>query len=1155
MKNFDLISVPLEGWNLLEANAGTGKTYSICGLYLRLILEKSLAHDQIITITFTRAATGELRSRLIKTLLQARKMLSPGQGASEEDQTDPIALICRPWLGQLEALERIDLALRSFDLAPVLTIHSFCQRVLTESSLTTGFNVDARVLDQSNEVLADLVQESWQSHLETLSPALVRYLQTFDRQSLSNTIGRLLSRPFAQIQGPTVVDPGLQFEAIEPRRREAGELWDRDQTQIRDLLLAAQPGLKQNVYGPQQLARYIRLVPKYLRYGLDEKALEQVAKLGQKKLLAGLTRKATLTPEHPFFQALQECIELEQGFNEACKRYQDNLPRLLLDDVTERLKLWKASSDCLTFDDLIQQLDHALDQPQIAHALVSQAGKRYGALLVDEYQDTDPLQAAIFRRLFEPMSIPVWRVGDPKQSLYGFRGADLHAYLAAREGSPNCYRLTRDWRAQPALIEVINHLFSAVPDPFVLPQVQFAASEPAPMECLQLEVDGTLEPAMTTWLAGSGQDECAQLCAGAIARLLSLGSQSRAFLRQGTERRSLTAEHIAVLVRSNSQAQRIATALQSYGIASSRAGVNSVFDTAEAGELERLLHGVAMPATRNRVAGALATQILGLNALQVAQFSADEQIQDQWSERFRRWRDIWSVQGLYPMLMAVLREAGVAERILPMPAGQSVMANLLHLADLMEVNTGGGYSLSEQIRWLSGQRAGPFGGDESTIVRLDRETNVVRIATVHRAKGAQYPVVFCPFLWRSYNPPRQYVEVHEEGQLVLDFGTGQQDQRRGTEKAERISENSRLAYVALTRAQASCYVPWSIESSSGTAESGLSHLLNPEHAGSFGIPPGKPDYPALRDQFLQGFAAAGATVLTQPPTFSGRLDSEVSWPLHKTPLIRPQRHWQVTSYSSLFSGAGQDRDIDETVSMEPAMVTVPDFSIFSLPAGPQTGLMMHELLENLTSFSMDIAGLEKQAVHYLQRYNLDRRFAPALGANMHILLNQPLGPDQLVLSQLPRVDRLTEMEFHLNLPGLNPGDLWPLVRCESAPEYFDCRRVSGFLHGFVDLVVKWQGRYWVIDYKSNHLGQSAPDYHPDQLLKDVRLHDYDFQYHLYLLALDQHLQQALPDYHFDNHMGGVLYLYMRGIDSAGGGVHYYQPSSAILASMRKLLVK
>ncbi|MEM1089119.1 MAG: exodeoxyribonuclease V subunit beta [Pseudomonadota bacterium] len=1158
MQRFDLVNVPLDGWNLLEANAGTGKTYSMCGLFLRLMLERGLSHDQIVTITFTRAATGELRTRLLQTLLAARGHLTEAEDAvsNVDAAEDPVRQICRPFRGDDQALQRIDRALRSFDLAPVLTIHSLCQRVLTESSLTSGFNVDATVVDQQREVLGDIVEQAWVDHLATLSGPLVAQLQSMDRRKLSGDVDRLLARPYAVIQAPELSDPGELAEALLVARKKAADIWEADREAIVSVLRDAAETFKKTSHSPERVDHSLSVMPAYLRFGLGGAELRDVSRLSQEKISSGTLQKAESVPEHPFFGALDRCVTLETTFVEAADLYRKNLPQLLLDDVRRRLDDWKRANHALTFDDLVQQLHGALKDDTVAKALVAQADGRYGALLVDEYQDTDPLQAEIFERLFGPMNVPVWRVGDPKQSLYGFRGADLHAYLATRAKTPNCYRLVQDWRAQPALIDTVNALFSSTEQPFVLPAIEFASAVAAPRTPLLLEIDDEPQSALTVWSVDTpgGSSRAAQSCASEIARLLSLADKGRAKLREGDALHNLEAQHLAVLVRSNAQAATMAEALAALGIASSRAGVESVFESAEAVELERLLHAVSQPARRERVAGALATRLLGFTAQDLYRWRNDEAEQDRWANRLRDWRQIWSDQGVYPLLLAVLRQVGVADRILPLPNGAAVMSNLLQLADLMESETGGGsHTLDDQLRWLNAERQHPS-RSEDRIVRLDRDSQVVPIATVHRAKGAEYPVVFCPFLWRSSRHPQSFVEVHEDGQLVLDFGTAQAEARGAEQRRERISENARVAYVALTRAQAACFLPWSVDARSGTPESGLSHLLIPEHADTFGMPPGKRNYAALLERYLAGFQQAGARLVDEPERPLPRTAAPV-YPTHRDPATRPTRRWQVSSYSRLFSGAAQDRDIDEQITTAAAPLELPEGSIAALPAGAQTGLMMHDLLENLPGFNAGPEEVQRLAAQYLQRYSLPLTYLDALASTVSLLLATPLGPDSMVLQQIAHHEELREMEFHLHTPQLEPAALWQVIRGSEPPAYFNSQTVRGYVHGYVDLIVCWQGRYWVIDYKSSRLGVTPADYGVPQLAADVALHDYDFQYHLYLLALDRHLDRCLPGYRYEEHIGGVLYLYLRGIDSAGHGVHYARPDKEVVARLRELLLK
>ncbi|MDP2196080.1 MAG: UvrD-helicase domain-containing protein [Rhodocyclaceae bacterium] len=804
--------VTLAGAGLIEAGAGTGKTWTITALVLRLLLEQNLEIGQILVVTYTRAATGELRGRIRNRLIQALAAFAAGghgttgtTGVADDEFLQALLLRHAPE----QAIARLRLAIESFDEAAIFTIHGFCQRALTETAFAAGQPFERELLADQQDMLADVARDVWRKLMATAAEPWAHWLigALGGPEGLASRVRSHVGRIDAEILAPDAADPQAAEQAFAAAFATARLLWQADAAKICAWLAGAR--LHQASYAPEKMQPRIDWLGQLFAAATPLFPLpDAVAFFGLAKIKAKRT-KTSPQPEHEFFGAadvlLQTAGRLEAAYENATRR--------LLHDflLTARLELAarKRRSGQMAYDDLLADLAHALQGPAGA-ALAGSLRERYRAALVDEFQDTDPLQLDIFFGIFGREDLkkhagppqvflgplggesrvaafsggacPLIFVGDPKQAIYGFRGADVFAYLTARRQANARYALLENRRSAPPLLTAVNALF-ARPNPFLLDDLPFAPAKAATMERKLCRIDDGLSP-LTLWSMSKPGDEksftkeaalgmAATAVATDIARLLALAATGRATLGAGKgdarddardDARRLGGGDIAVLVRKHHQGEAVKQALARRGIASVSMGGGSVWHSIEAEEIERWLLAVAAPSRAGLVRAALATVLLGAHAGELAAWADSDPA---WYERQGSFHDdllLYRERGFMAMWRRLLRREGVVARVLARPDGERRLTNYRHLAELLQAaEHAGTLDVAGLARHVARARAGSAA--EEAQLRLESDAQLVRIVTIHAAKGLQYPIVYCPFLWDAPGTDDKHwpVFAHKEG--------------------------------------------------------------------------------------------------------------------------------------------------------------------------------------------------------------------------------------------------------------------------------------------------------------------------------------------------------------------------------------------------------
>ena len=1221
----DVFACRLDGISLIEASAGTGKTWNICGLYLRLLLERALEVQRILVVTFTNAATAELRERIRQRIVDTLQFLNGHVGADADPFVPRLVEMLRTThaIADQTLVERLELALATFDEAAIFTIHGFCQRALADAPFTAHMPLQMELLQDDSDLVREAASDFWRRRLagESLDPALAAYL--VKRKDTPEKFGKLLKRhvakPMAVAKWPRDIDAANAVDAASLAGAHAGAraLWLEQREAIVELLTGALPDLNGTSYKPQSVqeasTEWDAVLQGHDPLAALELQSEKLALLGTTKLLKG-TKKNQTTPTHPFFDAAQTLLDALDASEHALKLARLRLLRDLLDEGSRALREGKRTRRVVAFDDMLFNLHERLRSPDstwLALALRS----RFPVALVDEFQDTDPLQFAVFKAVYGAGDAPLFLVGDPKQAIYSFRNADLHTYLQARAQASAEYTLVENQRSTGPLIEALNGLFGTNPQAFMLPGLDYRAVELG-AKPRKLLLDRTeARAALQVWTLPqdpeSGEPQVkkqAQACvvgatAAEIARLLTAAHTGQITL----DGKPLRAGDMAVLVRSHAEGSRMRLALTALRVGSVELSQSSIFQSPDAEELERLLSAILEPAREKLLRTAMSTELMGMDAAAIDTLAGDEARMLEAVQRFADLQQVWLQRGVGVMLRQWLNADQVAQRMLARADGERRLTNLLHLVECLHAASHRHPAPDALLRWFQTQRNDER-SDDATQLRLESDQNLVQIVTIHRAKGLEYPIVFCPFLWNGrpggFSDGLDGVEYHDDdGRTVIDYCKGFDDEYdeadvKARTRLDAAAEFLRLVYVALTRAVhrcvlvAGCYLT---KHGKGTSPTESTHsLLNWLVAGA-GMSPHdwfaqKSDVATIDAAWAALAHRCGPALAMAPlPAIAGVPVPASLASQGALAALAPPRHapwgWWIGSYSALAHGAvhelaAVDHDLRVAAPAQtpeadaPGDTDVAQDDALRFPRGALAGECLHALFEQidftapahwpaavasalrkLRPGSADTAPSAAAATGALHARMLENLLADVLHTPL------PIGTaDPLLLSQLPLERRLTELEFHLpshrlEAPALNAL----LARHGYAAPALGFTALRGFLKGYIDLVFEHQGRYFILDWKSNHLGHAPQDYAQEPMARAMEQQGYHLQYLLYSVALDRHLRTRLADYDPAQHFGGVLYLFVRGVRplwrTANGsptGVYFHRPAPAVLAQLSAL---
>lgn len=1134
MPDFNVLTLPLRGMQLIEASAGTGKTHAITNLCLRLLLGRDrapLSISEILILTFTIAATDELKYRISNRINEARQAYRTGEGDNfliqlVSSSDDPI-----------RELKLLTAAIQLMDEASIFTIHGFCARVLGEQAFESGELFNQELNAERSQMVKLASEDCFRMDIldadeGTRELGLSLWASPFD---LALALTPFLFRGELDLQPPY---QEFDIALLADKARQVKARWIDEE--VEELL--AQSGLAKGrlpIKRLSEMAEFCRTPG----ISLDAKLWE----IYSSTTIESATKKNGTIPTHPVLDLINEVF---LGLPIA----KVNLWHDMLRRVNQRIRQYKDEWHKFTLDDLLTRLAGAVNRP--GSSLAVMIANRWPVAMIDEFQDTDSIQHAIFSTVYRASdeAQTLLLIGDPKQAIYNFRGADVYTYINARRQSTDIHTLGINWRSSPSFIAATNYLFDQ-PNIFGNDtDIPFLPVNAAPSnEQMQMTIDDAVCSPYQLIAAGDQETFCT--VADLRERLMSYAAEETVGLINGSGRAMVNGEpvnagQIAFLVRKRDDARAAQAALAVRGIQSVYLTSDSVFLQDTASDLRLILQAVLEPANDHAIRAALASRLMQTGSEEINALNHDVMLQQQVLTEFRNYHELWQNKDIAPMLNKLIDHRALATKWLNAADGERQLTNLRHLIELLQQRSSASPGMYQLIKWFSlQQREEQSVAVEEQQLRLESDENLVKIVTMHAAKGLQYDIVMIPMPvfsdFRNSGPALFHRE--QQGKFITSLELGDDADHRQTSIAEQKSEDMRLLYVSMTRAKYRCYLGLpKLRNFAGSAYGRLLRIDklkktdDLENAVRQQLPAELFDIvDGNRSALTQYSDSFPAKKLVAPPTPRRLQDS---WRIHSYTSVAARLAASVPAF--LVTGYGDDDASQEQLQLSNKP------SRFTFPRGPRVGVVLHSLMEDLDF--IEPARHSELCSRAVKRLGLTEPWLPVLEGWLKDILASRL--DTFSLQDLARNNRLDEMEFHFPLAA--DQELIPFLHRQGYLADIDASGVTleGIMTGLIDLLFRHDGKYYVADYKSNYLGPRLENYAGDSLSNAMDTHQYHLQYLIYTVAVHRMLQLKMPDYDYDEHFGGVFYLFLRGMNEKDGhGIFFEKPERSLIQTMDELL--
>ncbi|CAL4322986.1 exodeoxyribonuclease V subunit beta [Buchnera aphidicola] len=1150
-QNINIFSTHLNGKKIIEASAGTGKTFTIILLYLRLLLginintQKKYSVENILIITYTKNAVKEIKKRLEKNIYNLYLDF-----LSKKTKNKNYKKIFKKVKNFNHAAQILKKSYINIHNASIYTIHGFCRYILKKKNYYFEYLIKKKKVYNENLLYQNSTYIFWRNFFypynKEISQIIFEYWK--NPQELFKEI-----QPWLNIKSDFFLYTKKNNDIMKYHEKNIKKIkkfkkkWKEIYINLKKIF--HKKILNQRIYHKKNFNTWVKKIKKWtLKKTKNYKIPKELFHFSKKKIEKNvLSKKKKIS----FLNKIDKFLKKNFSLKEA----------LLIQAIKKIPKICKKiKKKKFSYENLISSLLTLLKKKK---SLSQYIQKKFPIAFIDEFQDTDMQQYKIFQKIYNNKKIEssLILVGDPKQSIYNFRGADIFFYLKIKSKIPNIYTLNTNWRSSKKLIESINFLFSRMKKIFLFKKIKFIpALSPKESKKKKYFIKKKEQPAIKFWLKKNTPQTpfeynnwIAKKCSQNIYFLIQKMKKSQAFLITKEKRKKLKIQDICILVKNYQEYKIMKKELLKLNIYSYYTSYNkSIFHTIEVKELYYILQSILDSSNENYFNRALATSIIFQNTYVINKIKKKYSLWSNLKKTFSKYKKIWKKKGILNLINEIISTSNLYKNYFFHKKYKEKISNLIHLGKILEKKSCLRKERSSIISWLK-KKINQINDKKKYQQKLHHNKYVINITTIYKSKGLQYPIIWIPFI-SNFTHSKKFI-FHDKKKYNTFINLCKSKKKIKLEEKEKLSEEIRLLYVAITRAIFQCNLGVSSiiikknKYKTNFHKSGLGYVLQKGK---------KMTIKELYHEIKKIEKNKNITCIFKKKTLINKVKEKKKKNKNNIfKILNFKRHFKKnfnTSYTriSQIKKNFKKKDIflkfEKYISKKKKITQ--EISKNNFPKGKKYGKILHKILEKI-NFNIKIH--KKFIKKKIKKVKLSKKWIPIIKNWIKSILVHPFGVDKINLKNIQK-KCIKEVEFYLQLKKeINFFSINKILKNENM-NFLD--KNKGILKGFIDLIFQYDEKYYFVDYKSNFLGETK-NYQKKNLEKYFLKEKYNIQFYLYSLALHKFLQKKVKNYNFKKNFGGGYYLFLRGMDgkNSNQGTFFLVPKHKILKKINKTFFK
>ncbi|XBC39122.1 MAG: exodeoxyribonuclease V subunit beta [Buchnera aphidicola (Nurudea shiraii)] len=1156
ISTLDVINLPLSGKILIEASAGTGKTSSLIILYLRLILgithtHKNFLVKEVLVVTFTKHSKEELKTRIIKYIRDFRKIC--------EKKLENNITIFQNLLDKIKNLKKAIFILiqaeQSIDELAIYTIHEFCYKSLQINKFCSEIFTQNKIIKNSYFLYLKSSNLFWNKYFSKVPKDVAKIILKYF-QNPNNLLKNIL--PFLSnynIKNKIFLKKNTVqlYEILIQKIKNFKKKWIENY--IKMLISIEKSNINKYSYNKSNLLRWTSIITKWTKENTTNFNIPKQLKYFQSNYLIKKTLSGN-SPKHDMFKITENFLKIDFSLKTS----------FIIEStlqIKQEIEKEKKNQGIFEFDDLITFLHKVLNKKNEKISKIIK--KSYPVLLIDEFQDTNYQQYEIFRNIYKLKKDLFILIGDPKQAIYSFRGANISSYIQAKKNIKQIYELSVNWRSSKEMIDSTNFLFSEAKNPFLLSAIKFdpvksiykkkeiifkikKKSQPAIRFLYNKKLKITKD-SYKNWIINS--------FVSYILFWLNEGEKKNAIIIHNKKTRCVSLNDICILVNNKKEACMMQQALHKVNIPSKYFSERkSVFHSDDALELFWIFQAILNPKNEFILKRAISTKIINKNFQEIDSLTRNYLFWSSLINIFYNYLSLWKKFGITCVIHQIIINCKISINNNLFAENIPNIHNILHIGELLEIKYNEIKNKHVLILWFEKKIAEQHDIPHEDYIRFEHSKNYIKIVTIHKSKGLEYPIVLIPFLILSYK------------NVNFDFKIFKENKLHSIPEKNILSENMRLLYVALTRAIVHCCI--GIASIHNKKEKDNKGFYSSAHSNALEYiiqsHKKRSKQPLLKILLDINHNENIEITSELPQYYSSNTKNKIQYKRLKSKrLTRTLKYnYDITSYSKLKKmynikiplQKNYNSFFENIHKKQKNKKSTKIITSYEFPKGKIFGTFIHNILKKINfQKNINIIWISNE----LKKNNFKETWSQPFKNWINSILNIPLNKNNLTLSQLNLKNCIKELKFFLSIKtSLTKKKIQNLIKLanisSNIPNEISLNPINGIITGSIDLVFKWNKKYYLLDYKSTHLGFLNSDYTKEKIENSITKNLYHLQYQLYSIALHKYLQQRMKNYSFHKHFGGMYILFLRAIDNTNSknGIFFTLPRLSVIKKLNKM---